>query len=168
MRVTANATRSGDWWAVEVPAIPGLFTQAKRLDQVADEVIDAAAMLGEEVEAVDVEVVEISESFTANDIRGILREVLDTRAQARNAEALSGIVVRRAISAFRAEGLTVRDVAVMLQLSPQRVSVLDREPEVSPAVPGAPVLREERLDNEQILAEVRETAKRNARRVARR
>jgi predicted RNase H-like HicB family nuclease len=46
MKVTAKATRSGKWWAVEVPEIPGLFTQAKRLDQVVDMVADAAEMLG--------------------------------------------------------------------------------------------------------------------------
>jgi predicted RNase H-like HicB family nuclease len=46
MQVTAKAKRSGDWWAVEAPEIPGLFTQAKRLDQVADMVADAAEMLG--------------------------------------------------------------------------------------------------------------------------
>jgi len=33
-RLTAEATRSGGQWAIEVPEIPGLFTQAKRLDQV--------------------------------------------------------------------------------------------------------------------------------------
>ena len=46
MKVTAKATRSGNWWAVEVPEIPGLFTQARRLEQVAAMVADAAAMLG--------------------------------------------------------------------------------------------------------------------------
>lgn len=33
-RLTVEATRSGGQWAIEVPEIPGLFTQAKRLDQV--------------------------------------------------------------------------------------------------------------------------------------
>lgn len=28
MRVTAVATRSGRWWAVEVPEVPGALTQA--------------------------------------------------------------------------------------------------------------------------------------------
>lgn len=46
MDVTATATRSGDWWAVEVAEIPGLFTQAKRLEQIPELVADAAALLG--------------------------------------------------------------------------------------------------------------------------
>ena len=41
---TAVCTRSGGWWAVEVPEIPGLFTQARRLDQVEDMVRDAATV----------------------------------------------------------------------------------------------------------------------------
>ena len=44
--VTANAVRSGNWWAIEVPEIPGLFTQARRLDQAASMVQDAATLLG--------------------------------------------------------------------------------------------------------------------------
>ena len=32
----AEATRSDGWWAIEVPDVPGAFTQARRLDQVSD------------------------------------------------------------------------------------------------------------------------------------
>jgi predicted RNase H-like HicB family nuclease len=45
MRVTAKTQRSGGWWAVEVPEIPGVFTQAKRLDQVEAMVRDAVAVM---------------------------------------------------------------------------------------------------------------------------
>lgn len=44
-QVIAKATRSGDWWAVEVPEVPGLFTQAKRLEQVPAMVRDAVSLL---------------------------------------------------------------------------------------------------------------------------
>lgn len=57
MKATANATRQGGWWAIEVREIPGLFTQARRLEQVPEMVIDAAATLGHAVE--DVEVVPV-------------------------------------------------------------------------------------------------------------
>ena len=33
MEVTAEVSRSGAWWAVEVPEVPGAFTQAERLDR---------------------------------------------------------------------------------------------------------------------------------------
>lgn len=37
---------SGDWFAVEVPEIGGLFTQVRRLDEVEGMVRDAAKMFG--------------------------------------------------------------------------------------------------------------------------
>ncbi|MFD3506764.1 hypothetical protein [Nocardia sp. NPDC058666] len=42
MDVTAHASRSGGWWAISVPEVPGLFTQVRRLDQVVATVRDAA------------------------------------------------------------------------------------------------------------------------------
>jgi hypothetical protein len=50
--VKAKVSRSGDWWAVEVDAIPGLFTQTRTLDQVPVAVRDAASLLGVTVDCV--------------------------------------------------------------------------------------------------------------------
>lgn len=121
MRVTAKATRSGDWWAVVVPEVPGLFTQARRLDQIEAEVIDAAAMLDVEVDAVDVEA-ELPDLD-----RHLIAQVRELREAAREAEAAAGDASRRAVARLRGDGLTVRDVASVLGLSAQRVSVLDRD-----------------------------------------
>lgn len=44
MRVLADVTRSGEWWAVQVPEMPGAFTQARRLEQVPGMVRDAVAL----------------------------------------------------------------------------------------------------------------------------
>lgn len=43
MKVTAEVVRTGAWWAIEVPEVPGLFTQVKCLDQVEGMVQDAVA-----------------------------------------------------------------------------------------------------------------------------
>lgn len=32
-RYNALCTREGNWWAIDVPGVPGVHTQAKRLDQ---------------------------------------------------------------------------------------------------------------------------------------
>lgn len=48
--ITANAERSGKWWAVSVPEIEGLFTQTRCLDQIPAMVRDAAALLTDEPE----------------------------------------------------------------------------------------------------------------------
>lgn len=60
MKVTAIVTRSGDWWAVEVPDVAGgIHTQAKRLDQVPAMVQDAVAlMLGVPMDSVEVSIVQ--------------------------------------------------------------------------------------------------------------
>lgn len=58
MNVTAHATRSGDWWAVEVPQIEGLFTQARELDEIPAAVADAVSLfLGVDAATVEVDVV---------------------------------------------------------------------------------------------------------------
>ena len=53
-KVTAIAQRSEGWWAIEVPEIPGLFTQTRRLDQVDKMVRDAAKMLDYEIDEIDI------------------------------------------------------------------------------------------------------------------
>lgn len=45
MKVTALVTREGDWWAVQVPEVAGLFTQASSLAEVPDQVRDAVGLL---------------------------------------------------------------------------------------------------------------------------
>jgi hypothetical protein len=57
MQVTAKATRSGSWWAVEVPEVDGAFTQARRLDQIPTMVADAVHLLtGIPAEGVEVSI----------------------------------------------------------------------------------------------------------------
>ena len=118
MKVTAKAKRSGNWWAVEVPEIPGLFTQAKRLDQVAQMVADAAGMLGHpQVE------VTIEPQLAPSD-RELVDAAIAGRAQLRQAEATAASASRAAVAKLRAEGLPVRDVATLMGISPQRISAL--------------------------------------------
>ena len=42
---TATCRRVGDWWAISVPGIKGVHTQAKRLDQVDVMARDAIAVM---------------------------------------------------------------------------------------------------------------------------
>jgi predicted RNase H-like HicB family nuclease/bifunctional DNA-binding transcriptional regulator/antitoxin component of YhaV-PrlF toxin-antitoxin module len=39
------ATREGGWWSIEVPEIPGVFSQARRLDQAEYMARDAIALM---------------------------------------------------------------------------------------------------------------------------
>ena len=40
-----RAVRSGNWWAITVPELPGVFAQAKRRDQVEAMAREAIAMM---------------------------------------------------------------------------------------------------------------------------
>ena len=40
-----EAVRSGDWWAITMPELAGVFSQAKRLDQVESRAREAIAMM---------------------------------------------------------------------------------------------------------------------------
>ncbi|NNG96579.1 type II toxin-antitoxin system HicB family antitoxin [Gordonia araii NBRC 100433] len=117
-KVTAIATRSGEWWAVEVPEIDGLFTQAKRLEQIPDMVSDAAELLINEPVEVEVRPALGSELESAIvESRALSVKASDTQREAADH-------ARRLVARLRGEGLTVRDVGVVLGVSPQRVSQL--------------------------------------------
>ena len=118
MNVTAVAERSGNWWAVEVPEIPGLFTQARRLDQIDGMVRDAARMLGREVGMVTVD-----PKLSEEDER-MIDELLAARREATEARAKASRLPARAVDALRGQGMPVRAVAHIIGITPQRVSAL--------------------------------------------
>ena len=119
--VTARVTRSEGWWAISVEEIPGLFTQARRLDQVANMVRDAASLLGVEVDAV--EVLPVLDS----DLQRMLEELEAARREAEEKRRISSSLTRQIIRRFREEGLTLRDIASLVGLSQQRVAVLSKD-----------------------------------------
>lgn len=121
MKVTAIATRSGGWWAVEVPEVPGLLTQAKRLDQIPEMVADAAQFF--DLDDVEVEV----RADIPEDIAALVQLAKSRRAELREVEAEAATASREAVARLRFHGLPVRDVATLLEVSPQRVSQLESD-----------------------------------------
>ena len=119
--VTARVTRSEGWWAISVEEIPGLFTQARRLDQVANMVRDAASLLGVEVGAVAVL------PALDSDSQRMLEELETARREAEEKQRISSGLTREVIRRFRDEGLTLRDIASLVGLSQQRVAVLSKD-----------------------------------------
>jgi predicted RNase H-like HicB family nuclease len=121
MQVTAVATRTGGWWAVEVPELPGLFTQARRLDQVAAVVADAARLL------TDVAVEVAVRPALPDDVQSAVERVRAETAEAERAQRRAAEEVRALVSNLKAKGFSVRDVGTVLGVSPQRVSQLSAE-----------------------------------------
>lgn len=118
INVTAICTRSDGWWAVEVPEIPGLFTQARRLDQVDAQVRDAADMLDVQVDTITLDP-QLDEAT-----QRMVDDLFAKRDAARKAQDEASKLARSTVAALRSEGLTVRDVATVTGVSPQRVSAL--------------------------------------------
>jgi predicted RNase H-like HicB family nuclease len=112
---TAVCRRSGDWWAISVPEIKGVHTQARRLDQAEDMAREAIALMLDVVpDSFDVDLrPEVPDEVTV---------ALNARQEAERAEERANRVTRDAITSLLARGLTVRDAGSLLHLSPQRVS----------------------------------------------
>jgi hypothetical protein len=121
MKVTAQARRTGDWWAVEVPEVDGVFTQAKRLDQVPAMVADAVALLEDlDPATVEVEVVPVVPDALVEAL-SLARERRE-QAEALNVEAST--IVRQVALDLTALGYSMRDIGVVLGVSHQRVAQL--------------------------------------------
>ena len=121
MRVTARARRSGDWWAVDVPELPGVFTQARRLEHIPDLVRDAVSLL-EHVEAdtIEVAVEPLLDEATVAD----LAEARSKRERAAALEREASESIASLARRLTQSGLTLRDTGVVLGVSHQRVAQL--------------------------------------------
>lgn len=123
-RVTA--TRDGDWWSLVADDVQGreVASQSRRLDQAEPAIREAIALvLDVDGEAFDVDIspdlrhVDVSEeTLEALQLRQALAELSD-QAHRRTPAAVADL--RRA-------GLTVRDVAQLLGVTPSRVSQIER------------------------------------------
>lgn len=120
MKVTA--TRTGDWWALEADfAGQPVYTQARRLDQAEAMVRDAFAMLDVDLGDESVEVV----AAIAPDIDHEVAAAVESSQRAVTMNRLASDRMRVAVSQLRGRGFTVRDVATVLRVSPQRISQLE-------------------------------------------
>ncbi len=116
-RYTAVCRRVDNWWAISVPELKGVHTQARRLDQVAEMAGDAIAlMLDVPADSIEVEVKpEVSEE---------VEQARRARESLREAEEAANAATERAAVWLVRHGYTVRDAGQLLELSPQRVSQL--------------------------------------------
>lgn len=134
MKYTATCVRSGDWWAITVPQIKGVFSQARRLDQVESMAREAIAlMLDVAPDSFDVEI--------QPDLPQEVSRARKARTALREAEKSADQATTAAARTLLARGYTVRDVGALLGISPQRVSQLaprkrGREVAASPASGG--------------------------------
>jgi predicted RNase H-like HicB family nuclease len=124
---TAQAQRSGEWWAISVPEVPGVFSQAKRLDRVADTARDAIALfLDVPPASFDVSV----EPVVASELQGELEKLKQLRAESDRAAADYAAQMRSFVARTATE-LSQRDVAALVMVSFQRINQILAEARLS-------------------------------------
>jgi predicted RNase H-like HicB family nuclease len=112
------------WWIIEVPAVPGVVSQARRLDQVAAMAADAVALaLDTDPGEITVEVCPQLDSQRRGLVENFAHDS-QVAEDARGAAAEAAAQVRSDVAALVGTGLTAREVAHLLGISPQRVSQL--------------------------------------------
>jgi DNA-directed RNA polymerase specialized sigma24 family protein len=120
LEIKAKFERQADGWRVEVPQLDNFVTLAKRLDKVSEQIKDLAHDLtGEERCNVIIKVEAI--------MPGIICDLEAAQEKSREAMRLqeeASAEIRDVVSRMRDEGLTMRDIAVLLGVTPQRVAQL--------------------------------------------
>ena len=115
-----EAVRSGNWWSITVPELSGVFSQAKRLDQVEATAREAIAMMLDIAEA-EVCSLEVHVTPPATVVE-VLKRLGDFVATANEATDAATAARREAAQLLRDEGLPIRDVGELIGVSHQRVS----------------------------------------------
>ena len=115
-----EAVRSGNWWAITVPGLDGVFSQARRLDQVEARAREAVAMMLDIDEAA---VGELAVSVTPPDtVADLLRQLDVSEAAAATATVQAATLRRQVAQELLDEGFPMRDVGQLIGVSHQRVS----------------------------------------------
>lgn len=119
MELVANCERQPEGWLVDVPELD-LHTSAKRLDKVADLVKKVAEEKGKGDNC------ELVIKVIAT-MPGIICDIESAQNKMKEAAKLqeeASSEIRDVVSRMREQGLTLRDIAVLLGVTPQRVAQL--------------------------------------------
>lgn len=121
--------RDGRWWMVHVPEIDGV-TQARRLAE-AETMAREYIALDQGVPYDEIKVETASIRMAEPEFRELLEGARDIKDLREKAAALDRQATRDAheyVHWLTTYGVPVRDIATLLEISPQRVSQLDNMP----------------------------------------
>lgn len=118
-------TREGRWWMVHIPEIGGL-TQARRLNEAPAMAREYIALdRGIPLRETTVEVASVRvETPASRELLEAARQIKHMRARASELERESAEQAREYAHWLVERGVPVRDIAALLEISPQRVSQL--------------------------------------------
>lgn len=115
----ALAERDGSWWAIRVPELRGVYSQARRLADVEMMARDAISLVLDVLPGTfDISV----EPVLDGDIAQLVDQARADRIEAERAARRASEQLRAAVDRLAVAGLTVRDIAHLLGLSHQRVA----------------------------------------------
>jgi len=121
----AIAKRDGRWWFVHVPQEQGLYTQVRRLDQ-AEAMIREVIGLMRDMPEDSFDVVVEPQMDSLGDLQDTIEEALRARKTAEEAQEASSTAMRHAVREVRSSGYSARDAGMLLGVSNQRISQLER------------------------------------------
>jgi hypothetical protein len=120
MEIKARAERLEDGWLIAVPSLGNYKTTSKRLDKATEQIkVLAEKATGESKCDIIVKVEAV--------MPGIICDIESAQSKMRDAARLqeeASNEIRDVVSRMRDEGLTMRDIAILLGVTPQRVAQL--------------------------------------------
>ena len=139
---TVCAVRDGDWWAIDVPGVDGVYTQARRLDQVEGVAREAISLMLDVAPETFEVVVDARPSPPVDDP---WQRVMALRQQAAEIDRQAQRATLELVHRCQDEGLSLRDIGHLLGLSQQRVGQIARAPRADGADsrPTAPSAQQE-------------------------
>jgi len=120
-RVDVKRGRTGRWWLIDVPEVPAAHSQARRLDQAEEVARDLIALMidaGPDSFDLDIQV------QLPDQVRDELQRAEELRQQAARSQHEAAVLSRSAARRLHDEGLPLRDIGKLLQVSHQRAHQL--------------------------------------------
>lgn len=121
------ARRDGDWWSLVAADVGGreVASQSRRLEQAEPAIREAIALvLDVDSDAFEVDVIP---EFDAEPVSRQTLELIELRRELAVLRQQAKLGTPQAVTELRSAGLTVRDVAQLLQITPSRVSQIEQQ-----------------------------------------
>lgn len=120
MEIKAECERKAGGWRVRVPELDNLLISTKRLDSATEQIKD----LVHEYQGIDRCEVIVKVETSMPGIMCDLELAQEKMREANRLQEEASKEIRDVVSRLRAEGLSMRDIGVLLRISPQRVAQL--------------------------------------------
>lgn len=116
-----DAQRSGRWWAITVPALKGVFSQARRLVDVEPMARDAiATVLDVPPRSLDI----VVRPVLGDRLDALVHRAREARATAQEAQVDASECSVRALRSLQRAGIPLRDAGELIGVSHQRAAQL--------------------------------------------